>query len=109
MTDYTAPWAIVDDLEGREIGYRAILDADGYTVCNPSPMGSANAALIAAAPDLLEAVMLAEENLAPIYASDHIVLRKLRAAIGAATASDPRKQSGDNANTGPQSRAGLAS
>jgi hypothetical protein len=57
----------------------------------PADRCYAAARLMAAAPDLLEAVMLAEENLAPIYASDHIVLRKLRAAIGAATAVDPRR------------------
>ena len=53
------PWLICDDMEGREIGYRAIIDADGFTVCNPSPMGEANARLISAAPDLLDALYLA--------------------------------------------------
>jgi len=48
-------WLIEDRLENSAIGYRAIVDADGYTVCNPSPMGEANARLIAAAPDLLAA------------------------------------------------------
>lgn len=38
------------------IGHHAIVDADGYTVVNPSPMGEANAALIAAAPELLAAL-----------------------------------------------------
>ena len=49
-------WLIEDRLENAHIGYRAIVDADGCTVCNPSPMGEANARLIAAAPDLLEAL-----------------------------------------------------
>ena len=56
MTHTAAPWLIYDRLEGHEIGYRAIIDADGFTVCNPSPMGEANARLIAAAPDLLDAL-----------------------------------------------------
>ncbi len=55
-----APWFIVDDVEGREIGYRAIVDSDGFTVCDPSPMGEANAHLISAAPDLLAALIGAE-------------------------------------------------
>jgi hypothetical protein len=49
-------WLIEDRLENAHIGYRAIVDADGCTVCNPSPMGEANARLIAAAPDLLLAL-----------------------------------------------------
>jgi len=49
-------WLIENRLENAHIGYRAIVDADGYTVCNPSPMGEANARLIAAAPDLLAAL-----------------------------------------------------
>jgi len=49
-------WLIEDRLENAHIGYRAIVDDDGCTVCNPSPMGEANARLIAAAPDLLAAL-----------------------------------------------------
>lgn len=49
-------WLIEDRLENAHIGYRAIVDDEGCTVCNPSPMGEANARLIAAAPDLLEAL-----------------------------------------------------
>jgi len=49
-------WLIEDRLENAHIGYRAIVDADGCTVCNPSPMGEANARLIAAAPELFEAL-----------------------------------------------------
>ncbi len=53
----SAPWyALVEGVTDAAIGYRAIIDSDGYTVCNPSPMGEANARLIAAAPDLLEAL-----------------------------------------------------
>jgi len=54
-----APWLIDYNVEGHGIGYRAIVDADGFTVCNPSPMGEANARLIIAAPDLLDALYLA--------------------------------------------------
>ena len=54
-----SPWFIVDDVEGREIGYRAIVDSDGFTICDPSPMGESNARLISAAPDLLNALCTA--------------------------------------------------
>ena len=55
-------WLIEDRVPGAAIGYRAIVDAQGYTICEPSPMGEANARLIAAAPDLSEALerLLAE-------------------------------------------------
>jgi hypothetical protein len=49
-------WLIFDKLEGAHIGERAIIDADGFTICNPSPMGEHNARLIAAAPQLADAV-----------------------------------------------------
>jgi hypothetical protein len=52
-------WKIFDNVEGWSIGYRAIVTEDGETICNPSPMGEANARLIAAAPDLLEALCTA--------------------------------------------------
>ena len=38
------------------IGHCAIVDADGFTIADPSPMGQDNARLIAAAPDMLEAL-----------------------------------------------------
>lgn len=47
-------WLIVHNVPGREYGYRAIIDRDGFTICEPSPMGEANAALIAAAPDMYD-------------------------------------------------------
>lgn len=46
-------WEIVRDIEGANIGYRAIVDDDENIVCHPSPMGERNARLIAAAPDML--------------------------------------------------------
>lgn len=60
-------WKIFDNVDGYAIGYRAIVTEDGETVCNPSPMGEANARLIAAAPDLLEALCTALP-----FVEDHI-------------------------------------
>ena len=45
-------WKICDDVPDAAIGYRAIVSADGFVVCNPSPMGEKNARLIAAAPNV---------------------------------------------------------
>lgn len=58
MSNHTpGPWyALSEGITDSAIGYRAIVDSDGVTVCNPSPMGEANARLIAAAPDLLAAL-----------------------------------------------------
>ena len=86
-------WIIEDRLENAAIGYRAIVDADGYTVCNPSPMGEANARLIAAAPDLLKALRdllsRAEIELDQTVWHEGLVncdiLAKSRAAIAKAT------------------------
>ena len=47
---------IDDNVPMWALGYRAIVDADGRTICNPSPMGEDGARLIAAAPALLEAL-----------------------------------------------------
>jgi hypothetical protein len=86
MNDYTAPWFIVSDVPGHEIGYRAIVDADGCTVCDPSPMGEANAALIAAAPLLLRAL----GDLLDLADTDYIdednapIIEAARAALKAA-------------------------
>lgn len=49
-------WLIYDHLPNAFIGYRAIIDEDGIVICEPSPMGEANARLIAAAPQLLAAL-----------------------------------------------------
>lgn len=56
MSNHGAPWSIVSDCPGHEIGVRAIVDAEGFTVCNPSPMGERSANLIRAAPELLQAL-----------------------------------------------------
>jgi hypothetical protein len=86
-------WLIEDRLENAHIGYRAIVDADGCTVCNPSPMGEANARLIAAAPDLLLALRnllsRAEIELDQTWTLDGLAncdaLAKCRGAIAKAT------------------------
>lgn len=85
-------WLIEDRLENAAIGYRAIVDADGYTVCNPSPMGEANARLIAAAPDLLDmlcrALPYVEDAIDdPCYkpASVRAIIKQIRETISNAT------------------------
>jgi hypothetical protein len=86
-------WLIEDRLENAYIGYRAIVDEEGCTVCNPSPMGEANARLIAAAPDLLAALRdllsRAEIELDQTATHDGIAncdaLARCRAAIAKAT------------------------
>jgi hypothetical protein len=86
-------WLIEDRLENAHIGYRAIVDEEGCTVCNPSPMGEANARLIAATPDLLEALRdllsRAEIELDQTATHDGLAncdaLARCRAAIAKAT------------------------
>ena len=80
------PWYIDCQNESAAIGYRAIVDGDGYTVCSPSPMGQANARLIAAAPDLLAALRLCERALEErdAEAEEHAA-KAARAAIAKAT------------------------
>lgn len=56
MKRYAAPWVVTQDCPGHEIGFRAIVDREGFTVCNPSPMGERVAQLIRAAPELLAAL-----------------------------------------------------
>jgi len=50
-------WKIYDQIPDAAIGYRAIIDEDGFTVCDPSPMGEDNARLIAAAPELFACLL----------------------------------------------------
>ena len=80
------PWYIDCQNESAAIGYRAIVDGDGYTVCSPSPMGQANARLIVAAPDLLAALEVVREYMdhaADQFSYEDIV--QIRAAIAKAT------------------------
>lgn len=51
-------WYYCDDVPDAAIGYRAIVDGEGTIICNPSPMGEANARLIAAAPAMLAALQM---------------------------------------------------
>jgi hypothetical protein len=72
MSAYTpAPWYYCDDMEGAEMGVRAIVDADGFTICNPSPMGDANARLIANAPALADALAWALDQIDDDPDPDH--------------------------------------
>lgn len=91
MIHRPAPWFIVADVPGSEIGYRAIVDAEGFTVCDPSPMGEANAALIAAAPDLLEALQWALDQIEDSLDPDH------QAALNAAHNAITRATGGNDA------------
>lgn len=58
----------------------------------PAEQQEANARLIAAAPDLLEACKLVLENIAPKYSSYHICVEKLRAAISKAEGKEEEKK-----------------
>jgi hypothetical protein len=89
-------WKIFDNVDGYAIGYRAIVTDDGETICNPSPMGEANARLIAAAPDLLEALCTAlpfvedhaeDHAKSGVYKSGALAraVKEIRAAIEKAT------------------------
>jgi hypothetical protein len=84
MSAYTpGPWFI--EATSR-IGHHAVIDGDGFTICNPSPMGEANARLIANAPDMFEAL----QNLVDYLGADvdnglDELLTKARAAIEKAT------------------------
>jgi hypothetical protein len=85
-------WKIFDNVDGYAIGYRAIVTDDGETICNPSPMGEANARLIAAAPDLLEALLTAlpfveDHEGSNVYKSGAVAraVAQIRAAIEQAT------------------------
>ena len=90
MSTHTpAPWYVLaEGITDAAIGYRAIIDSDGYTVCNCSPMGEANARLIAAAPDLLNALDGLLDYLRE-YDADYPeaapIFGKARAAIAKAT------------------------
>ena len=76
----------------HQIGERAIIDNEGFTICNPSPMGKQSAALIAAAPDLVEALFIAlpfveDHEDSPTYKPQAVAeaLKIIRAALTKAT------------------------
>lgn len=78
------PWIIESGVGFYSIICRDGGKYDGATIAHEVCNGEANANLIAAAPDLLEACKLAEANLAPAYSSDHLVMKSLRVAIAKA-------------------------
>jgi hypothetical protein len=85
-------WLIEDRVPGAHIGYRAIVDAEGYTICEPSPMGKANARLIAAAPALLESLrelLECMDDEVPVFVLENpkvdACLERARSAINKAT------------------------
>lgn len=51
-----APWYWSDNVPDAPENYCTIVDADGFTIADPSPMSEADARLIAASPDLLIAL-----------------------------------------------------
>ena len=58
------PWYWADNVPDFPPRHRIIVDADGFTIAEPSPMGEADARLIAAAPDLLAALQKIDANAA---------------------------------------------
>lgn len=77
------PWFFDDSMSGAEIGYRAIVDDEGVTICNPSPMGEANARLIAQAPALLAALQDMLRYAEGFEDADHVIAA--REAVARAT------------------------
>lgn len=80
-------WFIEREVPGAHIGARAIIDAEGFTVCEPSPMGEANARLIAAAPAMLAALKhvrdeWCEGGFLDGTESEQIILAAIAAATG---------------------------
>lgn len=71
MSEYLGPWIVDSDVPKADIGYRAIITLDGDTICNPSPMGNRKAKLIAAAPELLDALRWALDQIEDDLDPDH--------------------------------------
>ena len=80
---------VVSDVPGAEIGMRAIVEEDGTTVCNPSPMGEEVARLLAAAPNLLVALVDCQLFIEKRFGYMNQKAQQARAAIALATALDP--------------------
>ena len=53
-----APWYWSDNVPDFPKNYCIIVDADGFTIAEPSRMSEADARLIAAAPELLAALQM---------------------------------------------------
>lgn len=78
MSAYTpGPWFTA---AASTIGHYYVVDSDGFTICEPSPMGAANARLIASAPALADALRWALDQIDDDLDLDH------RAALAAARA-----------------------
>lgn len=82
------PWHV--SRSSRYVRYRLPGSDTGYNLADcdmgaPPTEMFANARLIAAAPELLAACEAAEANLSPLYCSEHLVMKLLRAAIAKAT------------------------
>jgi hypothetical protein len=86
MKEYSGPWFWTDSVPDAFIGMRAIVDCDGFTVCDPSPMGQDKAHLIAAAPALLAALeaLLEQADLGEVCEETQPIVDQARAAIAAA-------------------------
>jgi hypothetical protein len=77
-----APWYWSDNVPDFPKNHCIIVDADGFTIAEPSPMGEANARLIAAAPDLLACLFDVLDADGDLDAMD---FNRYRAAITKAT------------------------
>lgn len=88
-----APWYWSDNVPDFPKNHRIIVDADGFTIAEPSPMSEADARLIAAAPELLAALQellsygaaLGWDELDPTHDTRPETMRRARAAIAKAT------------------------
>ena len=82
-------WRIVDSCGGMErIGYRAIVDEDGETICNPSPMGDEQARLIISAPIMfraLDALLAAADTSLDYRPEFRLAVANANAAMALAT------------------------
>lgn len=76
-----APWYWADNVPDAPPHYRMVVDADGFTICNPSPLSEPDARLIAAAPELLACLLDVLDADGDLNAMD---FNRYRAAIGRA-------------------------
>ena len=85
-------WHIVDSCGGMErIGYRAIVDQDGETICNPSPMSDEQARMIVSAPIMfraLDALVAAADTSLDYRHEFRLAIANAHAALALATGRD---------------------
>ena len=85
-------WHIVDAVGGMErIGYRAIVNSEGETICNPSPMGDEQARLIVSAPVMfraLDALLAAADTSLDYRPEFRLAIANAHAAMALATGRD---------------------